>query len=58
LKNGDVEIFAHGENEHLDSLVNWAKIGSPMSKVTDVIIEEIDFNLISWNEFFVEQGKF
>ena len=53
-----MEIFAHGENEHLDSLVNWAKIGSPMSKVTDVIIEEIDFNLISWNEFFVEQGKF
>ncbi|MFY8108230.1 MAG: acylphosphatase [Bacteroidia bacterium] len=58
LKNGDVEIFAHGEKEQLESLINWTKKGSPLSKVTDVSFDEIDFNSIVWTEFFVEQGKY
>ena len=58
LKNGDVEIFAHGEKEQLESLINWTKKGSPLSKVTEIVVEELNLNLIDWNEFFVEQGKF
>jgi acylphosphatase len=40
LKNGDVEIFAQGAKEQLDSLINWTKKGSPLSKVTDVSFDE------------------
>ncbi len=58
LKNGDVEILAHGEKEQLESLINWTKKGSPLSKVTEVSFDKIDFNSIVWTEFFVEQGKY
>jgi acylphosphatase len=58
LKNGDVEIFAQGAKEQLDSLINWTKKGSPLSKVTDVSFDEIDFTSIVWTEFFIEQGKY
>lgn len=58
LKNGDVEIFAQGAKEQLDSLINWTKKGSPLSKVTDVSFDEIDFTAIVWTEFFIEQGKY
>ena len=54
LKNGDVEIFAQGAKEQLDSLINWTKKGSPLSKVTDVSFDEIDFTSIVWTEFFIE----
>ena len=58
LKNGDVEIFAQGAKEQLDSLINSTKKGSPLSKVTDVSFDEIDFTSIVWTEFFIEQGKY
>jgi acylphosphatase len=58
LKNGDVEIFAQAEKEQLESLINWTKKGSPLSKVTDVSFEELDFTSMVWTEFFVEQGKY
>ncbi len=58
LINGDVEIFAFGKKEDLELLSNWAKKDSPLSKVTEVIVDDINFNLISWDDFFVEEGKF
>lgn len=58
LKNGDVEIFAQAEKEQLESLIDWTKKGSPLSKVTDVNFEELDLTSLVWTEFFVEQGKY
>ncbi|RMF27840.1 MAG: acylphosphatase, partial [Cyanobacteria bacterium J083] len=31
LSNGNVEIVAEGEDEKVDSLINWAKSGSPLA---------------------------
>lgn len=40
LHNGDVLIEAEGEDEHIHQLIDWCYVGSPRSKVSEVIAEE------------------
>jgi len=40
LLNGDVYIEAEGIPENLSVLIDWCYIGSPKSKVSEVISEE------------------
>jgi acylphosphatase len=42
LSNGDVEIVAEGEAEKLDSLINWAKSGSPSAVVNNLKTEVLN----------------
>lgn len=43
LDNGDVEVIACGDKAQLDSLHEWLKQGPRMSKVNQLISEEIPF---------------
>ena len=43
LANGDVEILACGDSEALQALRLWLQDGPPMSKVADVLEQEIDW---------------
>jgi acylphosphatase len=36
LPDGTVEIIAEGPEDRLLKLLSWARVGSPLSKVTDI----------------------
>ena len=40
LYNGDVLIEVEGEEENINKLIDWCYVGSPLSRVTEVIAEE------------------
>jgi len=40
LHNGDVYIEAEGEDDKINQFIDWCYVGSPLSKVTEVISEE------------------
>lgn len=40
LHNGDVYIEVEGDEEHINQFIDWCYVGSPLSKVTEVISEE------------------
>ncbi len=40
LHNGDVYIEAEGEDDKVNQFIDWCYVGSPLSKVTEVISEE------------------
>lgn len=40
LHNGDVYIEVEGEDESINRFIDWCYVGSPLSKVTEVISEE------------------
>lgn len=40
LHNGDVYIEVEGEEENVNTFIDWCYVGSPLSKVTEVISEE------------------
>ncbi len=42
LHNGDVLIEAEGHPENLSRFIDWCYLGSPRSKVSEVISEEGD----------------
>lgn len=42
LNNGDVFIETEGSRDSISTLIDWCYIGSPLSKVTEVISEEAD----------------
>lgn len=42
LHNGDVYIEIEGEEENIHAFIDWCYVGSPLSKVTEVIAEEHD----------------
>jgi len=41
-REGNVEITASGNKEHLDQFIQWCKKGPPKAVVTDVIITPVD----------------
>jgi acylphosphatase len=43
LSNGDVEVLACGEPAAIDQLAVWLKDGPRMASVTDVQVENADF---------------
>ena len=42
LPNGNVLIHAEGEDEKLNALLQWCKIGPPMAKVSSVECQEME----------------
>lgn len=40
LHNGDVYIEAEGDDDKVNQFIDWCYVGSPLSKVTEVISEE------------------
>ncbi len=42
LKNGNVEIVTVGETKQVDTLIEWARSGSPAAVVNDLKIKAID----------------
>lgn len=40
LHNGDVYIEIEGEDDKVHEFIDWCYVGSPLSKVTEVISEE------------------
>ncbi len=51
--NGDVEVFAEGEESDLFRFIDHLKEGPPFSKVIDIIIDYTDLKN-SFNEFKVK----
>ena len=41
LENGNVEIYAQGADDPLQELIKWCWQGSPMSKVSNIVINEV-----------------
>ncbi len=41
LHDGSVEIVAQGEDEPVDALMDWARLGPPLSEVAEVRIREM-----------------
>ena len=41
LPDGTVEIVAQGDDEQVDALMNWARIGPPLADVTEVRAREM-----------------
>jgi acylphosphatase len=42
LPNGDVELVAEGEDDRVNRLVAWARIGPPMAHVDGVTVEDLE----------------
>ncbi|MGZ3863260.1 MAG: acylphosphatase [Bacteroidia bacterium] len=42
MHNGNVYIEAEGTDEQINKLIDWCYIGSPLSKVTEVMAEEAE----------------
>ena len=40
LHNGDVYIEVEGSDDKINQFIEWCYVGSPLSKVTEVISEE------------------
>ena len=40
LHNGDVYIEVEGDEDKINQFIDWCYVGSPLSKVTEVISEE------------------
>jgi acylphosphatase len=40
LHNGDVLIEVEGNEENINTLIDWCYVGSPLSQVKEVIAEE------------------
>ncbi|MDH5559972.1 MAG: acylphosphatase [Deltaproteobacteria bacterium] len=41
LQNGDVEIYAEGEDQVLKELIDWCWKGSPAAVVSNVVVNEV-----------------
>lgn len=54
LPDGDLEIFAEGEEMQLMDLAVWAKVGSPSSFVDEVITEKREYDG-KWFDFHIDE---
>lgn len=41
LPNGSVEAMIKGQRPLLDNMIDWFQTGSPLSHVTEVIVDEV-----------------
>ena len=46
LHNGDVYIEVEGDDDKINQFIDWCYVGSPLSKVTEVISEEHSFKYL------------
>jgi len=42
LPDGRVEAFFQGDNRAIEEIIKWCNIGPKLSKVTDVVIDEVE----------------
>lgn len=42
LRSGDVELVAQGDNDAVETLLEWARIGPPMAAVSEVRVSEVE----------------
>lgn len=57
LLDGRVEIFCEGEKESIEKFIEWAKKGSPLSKVERVEVEYHEHKG-EWKEFSIREFGF
>jgi acylphosphatase len=50
--DGTVEIFASGDRESLQTLLNWSKTGPPRARVSRVEIQWLDLSQLSPEDEF------
>jgi acylphosphatase len=55
LRNGDVEIVASGEDEQVNTLIEWAKSGSPEAVVANLEVEAITDNIEEFKGFEIRR---
>ena len=55
LSNGNVAIVARGEDASVNSLIEWAKSGSPSAVVDNLEIEVLSDNLEEFEDFTIRQ---
>jgi len=51
MPDDTVEIVATGEDEQIDKLVKWCRIGPPKAEVADVVVKDIPFQ--SFERFII-----
>ncbi len=42
LRSGDVELVAQGDDDAVETLLEWARIGPPTAAVSDVRVSEVE----------------
>lgn len=57
-EDGTVEIFASGDRESLQTLLNWSKKGPPRAKVSRVEIQWLELSQLSPKDEFDFQAPF
>ena len=43
LPNGEVEVLAYGASAALDELAAWLESGPPLARVSELLVEEIEW---------------
>lgn len=46
-RDGSVEILAEGSKENIEKFISWCRIGSPYSKVENIVVDRQEYK----NEF-------
>lgn len=42
LQNGSVEVMLSGTDRNVSAMLDWLKVGSPRSRVDNLIVEQIE----------------
>ena len=57
LSDGTVKIIAAGEDDQVDSLINWAKSGSPPAEVEDLQTEVMKYQQGEFDRFEIRRFR-
>ena len=57
LSDGTVKIVAAGEDAKVDSLIDWAKSGSPPAEVEDLQIEVMEYQQGEFDRFEIRRFR-
>jgi len=55
LDDGTVKILAAGEDDKVNTLIDWAKSGSPPAQVKDLQIEEMEYKEGEFDRFEIRR---
>jgi acylphosphatase len=48
LEDGRVEVLAYGEERRVSEFIDWLRVGPSAAKVTQVIVEVVEFHPAQW----------
>ena len=57
LIDGTVKIVAAGEDDKVDTLIDWAKSGSPPAKVNNLEIETMEYLAEEFDRFEIRRFR-